>query len=145
MLICLRPTTPSQGVRERFGSPSVPSHPWTKPPAFPAPTPEIQGGRGSGEGTRVESASRRLARMRCGPCPNPIQRRCSRTCIRAEVLQSAGRAAPVAAHPRAWVSAPSASLSYSAGAGEISATPHPPRALSLLGVSAAASETRRRL
>lgn len=93
----------------------------------------------------MESASRRLARMRCGLYPNPAQCRCSRACIRAEVLQSAGRAAPVAAHPRAPVSAPSASRCYSAGAGEISATPHPPHALSLLGVSSAASETRRRL
>lgn len=70
MSICLRPTTPSQDVKGRFGSSSVPSYPWTKPPAFRLPTPEIQGGRGRGEGTRVESALRRLARMRCRPCPS---------------------------------------------------------------------------
>lgn len=78
-------------------------------------------------------------------CPRPPQRGCSRACTRAAVLQSSSRAAPVAPHPRAWVSAPSASRCSSAGAGGISATPHPLRTLSLLGVSAAASETRRRL
>lgn len=77
--------------------------------------------------------------------PSPPQRGGSRACTRAAVLQSAGRAAPVAPHPRAWASASSVSRSSSAGAGGISAAPHPLRTLSLLGVSAAASETRRRL
>lgn len=80
-----------------------------------------------------------------GRASSPPRRGCSRACTRAAVLQRAGRAAPVAPHPRAWVSAPSASRCSSAGAGGISAKPHPLRTLSLLGVSAAASETRRRL
>jgi hypothetical protein len=143
MSICLCPVIPSQGCGRKVWKLQCPQPPLDKASSFPVShsgDSRRPGQRGKdARGERLQASGQDVAR------PSPPQRGCSRACTRAAVLQSAGRAAPVAPHPRAWVSAPSASRCSSAGAGGISATPHPLRTLSLLGVSAAASETRRRL
>lgn len=99
-----------RGVSERFGSSSVPNHPWTKHPAFRLPTPGDSRRPGQREknarGERLQASGQDAVRA---ARPSPPQPGCSRACTRAAVLQSAGRAAPVAPHPRAWVSVPSAS------------------------------------
>lgn len=68
MSICLRTVIPSRGCGRKVWKLQCPQPPLDKASSFRLPTPEIQGGPGSGERTRVESASRRRARMRCGPC-----------------------------------------------------------------------------
>lgn len=51
MSICLRTVIPSRGcVGERFGSSSVPNHPWTKPPAFGFPLRRFKEARAAGKG-----------------------------------------------------------------------------------------------
>ncbi|XP_052581296.1 translation initiation factor IF-2-like [Peromyscus californicus insignis] len=147
MSICLRPTTPSQDVNGRFGSSSVPSYPWTKPPAFRLPTPEIQGGPDRGKGTRVESALKRLARMRVPVVSQPcLARLLPRLHPRRGAAErrpgGAGGCTPTCRGERAL------SQPLLLGWRRLdlrNAPPHPPSALSLLGVSATASETQCRL
>lgn len=146
MPICLCPVIPSQGCGQKVWKLQCPQPPLDKASSFSAShsgDSRRPGQRGKdARGERLQASGQDAVRA---ARPSPPRRGCSRACTRAVMLQRAGRAAPVAPHPRAWVSAPSASRCSSAGAGGISAKPHPLRTLSLLGVSAAASETGRRL
>lgn len=161
---------PSLSPMPGFGSPLVlRPHPWPSPDkAAGLSAPESRGGPGTGEETRADSASRRGAWVLSPPraCPQgaglgwrvpPVwgrhpTRRSSRadTRPRWRCKQEAPRHRFIHTHVP-LVCAPPACRRYPAGATGISGRPHPPRpqrcapgVRSLLGVSAAASKTRRR-
>lgn len=145
MSICLSLATPSQGCEPESWQLQCPQPSLDK--AFRLPTPEIQGGPGQqkrdASGERLQASGQDAVRTASQPCPATLlPRLLPRRGAAERKPGGAGGSTPTCLGERAF----SQPLLLRWRRLDLRNAPHPhPRALSLLGVSTAASETRRRL